>query len=207
LGAVAILPYSHFWVISTAALKANLLVFRDGIQLLHPSLSTLYSLPSTLCLYNLSMRFLIALLAIAGIVDSALALRIHYQDPNAAPPCAVTEKFDCGTVNHSRFAVFPPTSFDEDPSSKKIHVPVAALGIAGYLLIGILALANRPWLTLQAAEIGFGFAAFLTYMEAYILEKWCIYCLWSQAIIAAIVLCAIAWLFLNHRQRRAAVSP
>ena len=153
------------------------------------------------------MRFLIALLAIAGIVDSALALRIHYQGPNAAPPCAVTEQFDCGAVNHSRFAVFPPPSFDEDPNSKKIHVPVAALGIAGYLLIAILALANRPWLTLQATEIGFGFAAFLSYMEAYILEKWCIYCLWSQAIIAAILLCTIVWLILNHRQRRAAVSP
>jgi len=153
------------------------------------------------------MRFLIALLAIAGIVDSALALRIHYQDPKAAPPCAVTEKFDCGAVNHSRFAVFPPTSFDEDASSKKIHIPVAALGIAGYLLIGILALANRPWLTLQATEIGLAFAAFLSFMEAYVLEKWCIYCLWSQAIIAAILLCTIVWLILNHRQRRTAVSP
>jgi vitamin-K-epoxide reductase (warfarin-sensitive) len=153
------------------------------------------------------MRFLIALLAIAGIIDSALALRIHYQDPAAAPPCAVTEKFDCGAVNRSRFAVFPPASFDEDPGSKKIHIPVAALGIAGYLLIAILALANRPWLTLQASEIGFGFAAFLSYMEAYVIEKWCIYCLWSQAIIAAILLCTIIWLILNHRQRSAAVSP
>jgi vitamin-K-epoxide reductase (warfarin-sensitive) len=153
------------------------------------------------------MRFLIALLAIAGIIDSALALRIHYQDPSAAPPCAVTEKFDCGTVNHSRFAVFPPTSFDEDPSSEKIHIPVATLGIIGYLLIAVLALANRPWLTLQATEIGFGFAAFLSYMEAFVLEKWCIYCLCSQAIITAILLCIFVWLFLNHRQRGAAVSP
>jgi len=153
------------------------------------------------------MRFLIALLAIAGMVDSYMALRIHYEDPNAAPPCAVTEKFDCGTVNHSRFAVFPPTSFDEDPSSKKIHVPVATLGIIGYLLIGILALVNRPWLTLQATEIGFGAAALLSYLEAFVIEKWCIYCLWSQAIITAILLCTIVWLILNQRQRRVAVSP
>ena len=153
------------------------------------------------------MRFLIAVLAIAGIIDSALALRIHYQDPAAAPPCAVTEKFDCGTVNHSRYAVFPAITSDEDQDSKKIHIPVAALGIAGYLLIGILALANRPWLTLQASEIGFAFAAFLSYMEAYVLEKWCIYCLWSQAIIAAILFCTIVWLILNHRQRRITVSP
>ena len=153
------------------------------------------------------MRFLIALLALAGIFDSYLALRIHNQDPSQAPPCAVTEKFDCGAVNHGRFAVFPPTSFDEDPTAKKLHVPVAIFGIAGYLLISILALANRPWLTLQTSEIGFAFAAFLSYLEAFVIEKWCIYCLWSQAIITAIVLCTIVWLFLNHRQRRTAVSP
>jgi len=150
------------------------------------------------------MRFLIALLAIAGIVDSALALRIHYQDPSAAPPCAVTETWDCGAVNHSRFAVFPPSSFDEAPGSKKIHVPVALFGILGYALIATLALANRLWLTLQTAEIGFAFAAFLSYMEAYVLEKWCIYCVWSQAIITAILLCTIAALILQHRAGRLA---
>jgi len=147
------------------------------------------------------MRYLIALLALAGVIDSALALHIHYQDPNAAPPCAVTEKFDCGMVNHSRFAVFPPISFDEAPDSKKIHIPVAIFGIAGYALIALAALANRLWLTLQLSEIGFAFAAFLTYMEDYILQKWCIYCIWSQAIIAAILLCTIIALILRHRRQ------
>ena len=148
------------------------------------------------------MRYLIVLLAIAGIIDSSLALRIHYQDPSQAPPCAVTERFDCGAVNHSRFAVFPPSSFDEDPASKKVHVPVALFGILGYALIAVLALANRPWLTLQAAEIGFAFAAFLSFMEAYIIEKWCIYCLWSQGIITAILLCSIVALILQRRNKQ-----
>ena len=148
------------------------------------------------------MRYLIVLLALAGIIDSALALRIHYQDPSTAPPCAVTEKFDCGAVNHSRFAVFPPSSFDEDPASKKVHIPVALFGIIGYALIAVLALANRLWLTLQAAEIGFAFASFLSYMEAFVIEKWCIYCLWSQAIITAILLCSIVALLLQGRKRR-----
>ena len=147
------------------------------------------------------MRYLIALLALAGLFDSALALRIHYQDPTAAPPCAVTEKFDCGAVNHSRFAVFPPISFDEAPDSKKIHIPVAIFGIVGYALIALAALANRLWLTLQLSEIGFAFAAFLTYMEDYILQKWCIYCIWSQAIIAAILLCTIIALILRRRRQ------
>jgi len=147
------------------------------------------------------MRFLIAILALAGLIDSALALRIHYQDPSQAPPCAVTEKFDCGAVNHSRFAVFPPTSFDESPASKKVHVPVAILGLVGYGLILLSALAKLPWLTLQLTEIGFAFAAFLSYMEAYILEKWCIYCVWSMVIITAIPLCNILWVII-HRNRR-----
>jgi len=155
------------------------------------------------------MRYLIALLALAGLLDSALALRIHYQDPTAAPPCAVTEKFDCGAVNHSRFAVFPPTSFDEAPDSKKLHVPVALFGIVGYALIAALALyplrlPGRYLLLVQLAEVGFAFAAFLTYMEAYILEKWCIYCVWSMGLISAILLCSGFAFLYNLRQVAAA---
>jgi uncharacterized membrane protein len=148
------------------------------------------------------MRFLIALLAIAGIFDSSLALRIHNQDPSQAPPCAVTEKFDCGTVNHGRYAVFPPIGSDEDADSKKLHIPVALIGIIGYAVIAILALARRYWLTLQAAKVGFACAAFLSYIEAYVIEKWCIYCLWSMAIISAILILTIITLITDHKRKR-----
>jgi vitamin-K-epoxide reductase (warfarin-sensitive) len=134
------------------------------------------------------MKYLIALLAVAGICVSTMALRVHNQAPGEAPPCAVTEKFDCGTVNHSRFAMFPPRTFDEDVKSGKVHVPIATLGIAGYALMGIFALAGRMWVVLELAQIGFFFAAMLSYLEAYVLEKWCIYCLWSQVIVATILL-------------------
>ncbi len=67
------------------------------------------------------MKYLVALLAVAGIVVSAMALHVHYMDPSQAPPCAVTEKFDCGAVNHSRFAVFPPRTFDEPADRGASH--------------------------------------------------------------------------------------
>jgi vitamin-K-epoxide reductase (warfarin-sensitive) len=150
------------------------------------------------------MKYLIALLALAGIVVSSMALRVHYQDPNAAPPCAVTERFDCGAVNHSRFAVFPPRTFDEDPKAGG-HIPVAVMGIIGYALMAGFALWGRFWIVLELAQVGFFFAAFLTYLEAYVLEKWCIYCLWSQAIVATILLVTAGVLLVRWRQKRALV--
>lgn len=101
-------------------------------------------------------------------------------------------------MNHSRFAVFPPRSFDEDPKGGH-HIPIATLGIIAYALLTVLALTEHWLLTFEVAQIGFFFAAFLSYIEAYILEKWCIYCLWSQGIITVILLLSLAALVQNRR--------
>ena len=85
------------------------------------------------------MRWLIAFLALAGMVAAALALREHYR--TEASPCSINEKWDCGTVNKSRFAVIG-------------GVPVAVIGIAGYLLLAGLAIGRR-WRLLAAAASAF----------------------------------------------------
>lgn len=144
------------------------------------------------------LRYLIALLAVAGVTVSVLALRVHMQDPNGAPPCAVSEHWDCGAVNHSRFAVFPPRSFDEDLNSKG-HMPVAIVGIAGYVLIALLALFRRDFWTFQVVQVGFFCALMLTFLEKYVLEKWCIYCVWSQCLLAALLLLAGLNLWLGRK--------
>jgi len=123
------------------------------------------------------MRYIIALLAIAGIVASTLALRIHYSMD--APPCDINAHWDCGIVNHSRYSV--------------MHgVPVAAIGMAGYAIIAILALARRYRLLLATSVAGLAFALYLTSIEARILQIWCLYCVISQTIIALITLLSIA---------------
>ena len=157
-------------------------------------------------MYDGCMKYIIALLAVAGIVVSSMALHVHLMDPNAAPPCAVSEHWDCGVVGHSRFSWFPPKTSDEMNGAQTggVHVPVAAIGIVAYSAIAILALMGRMWLVFELAQVGFFFAAFLSGIEAYILEMWCIYCVWSQGIIAAIFLLSAVALLLEWRKRRAA---
>jgi vitamin-K-epoxide reductase (warfarin-sensitive) len=70
----------------------------------------------------------------------------------------------------------------------------------------VLALMGRWWLAFEAAQIGFMFALFLSYIEAFVLEKWCIYCLWSQGIITAILLLTIGTLVMRWRGRGTAVK-
>ena len=125
------------------------------------------------------MRYLIVCLALAGAVISTLALRVHYS--NATKPCSINETWDCGIVNHSSFAEIA-------------HVPVAAIGIAGYLVLGARALVRQRFLVFLAALVGLAFALRLTFVEEYVLEVWCLYCVISQAIIALIALLSLAWL-------------
>ncbi len=114
------------------------------------------------------MKYLIALLAVAGVVVSAVALHIHNMDPAAAPPCAISAHFDCGLVGHSRYSVFPARTDDEKPGM--VHIPVAAIGIAGYALIAIFAVMGRFRIVLELARIGFFCAVFLSYIEAYVIQ-------------------------------------
>lgn len=125
------------------------------------------------------MRPLIALLAFAGLIVSALALQVHYS--TGTQPCDINSRWDCGTVNHSSYSVIK-------------HVPVAAVGIAGYLLLGILALARqRAWL-FAASLLGLLYALHLSSVEKNVLEVWCLYCVISQCIIALITILCLAWL-------------
>ena len=139
------------------------------------------------------MRYLILILALAGIVVSSLALHLHYYTGTA--PCDINDHWDCGIVNHSSFSMLG-------------NVPVALIGIAGYLLIGGLGFMRQRFATFLLASVGFLFAFRLSMIEQYGLGVWCVYCAISQGIIALILLLSCGWftaeyLSLKRAARRA----
>jgi len=135
-----------------------------------------------------TMRYVIALLAVAGLVVSYLALRVHYS--NDVEPCDINEHWDCGVVNHSPFAMVGP-------------VPVAGIGMAGYALLGVLALLRRRALVVAGAVVGLAFAFYLTHIEKDVLMVWCLYCVISQSIILLIALLSLGWAWTGRKARGA----
>jgi len=120
-------------------------------------------------------------------VVSALALQVHYS--TATEPCDINAKWDCGIVNHSPFA-------------EVLHIPVAAIGIAGYLALAGLAITRRRRLLALLAAVALGFSLYLTYIEKYVLEVYCIYCVTSLGIVTLTFLLSLAWLFTGRAQQR-----
>lgn len=122
------------------------------------------------------MRWLIVLVALAGLSAAVLARREHFRTDTS--PCSINEKWDCGTVNKSDYAVFG-------------GVLVANIGIAGYLLLAVLAF-KRWWYALAPAAIaGLAFSLYLAHVEKDILGVWCIYCVISLGAISLITLLAV----------------
>jgi uncharacterized membrane protein len=83
-------------------------------------------------------------------------------------------------------------------------VPVADIGIAGYLLLAGLAIGKRWRLLAAAAVLGWALSLYLAHIEKDILEVWCIYCVISLAMITLITL--LSWIALVMDWRRSRQS-
>lgn len=120
------------------------------------------------------MKYLLLVLAILGVTVSSLALREHYREYGDSP-CSINEHWDCGVVNHSPYAMLGP-------------MPVAAVGILGYILMAVLASLRSYRLLLIPTFAGVAFSLYLANIEAHILGVWCIYCVMSLGIICLMAL-------------------
>ena len=132
------------------------------------------------------MRWILILSAMIGIVSSSLALREHYRTDSS--PCSINDRWDCGIVNHSPYAAIK-------------GVPVAAIGIAGYLLLAALAFRKCYRVMLVCAVGALSFSLYLAWIEKTVLGVWCIYCVISLGTICVITLLnLITLLFALMRQ-------
>ena len=137
------------------------------------------------------MRYILLILALLGVVASALALREHYR-PYGESVCDINDHWDCGIVNHSPYAVFP--------FSKPHGIPVADVGIAGYFLLGILALRRMYKIMLGLAVPALGFSLYLAHIEKDVLGVWCLYCAISLGVISLIVLLLFGARFIRRSE-------
>jgi len=135
----------------------------------------------------------ITLIAIAGIAVSSVSLYEHFATSTTSF-CNFSDVFNCDLVNRSQY-------------STVLGVPVALVGIVGYVLLAVLATVYRsqaqtPVLLLIASVGGLGFALYLAYVEKFLLGVWCILCLASLGLICVeVMLSTIATV--RTRQTRA----
>lgn len=138
------------------------------------------------------MRWILVILCVVGLAAASLALREHYRED--ASPCSINERWDCGIVNHSPYAVF-------------LGIPVAVIGIVGYFLLGALAFLRAYRLMLLAALPGLAFSLYLAHIEKDVLGVWCIYCAISLGIISLMTLVVLGTVVAGSSQTKQVAQP
>lgn len=129
-------------------------------------------------------RMVIAILAMAGLFV-ALYLMAHNMALTGPIVCGIG---DCGTVQSSVYAKVGP-------------IPVSAIGVAGYLALLCLAYLGvqpvhreSPFISavlFSGSLGGVTFSAYLTYLEAFVIEAWCQYCVISAIVMLLIFLATL----------------
>ena len=124
-------------------------------------------------------RMVVSVLSLIGFFV-ALYLWAHNAGLTGPIVCGVG---DCATVQSSEYARIG-------------GVPVSAIGVAGYTALFVLSfLGLQPkhrasrgiaMLLLAGTTFGVAFSAWLTYLEAQVIQAWCQYCVASAIIITLI---------------------
>jgi uncharacterized membrane protein len=116
------------------------------------------------------LRFVAALVALAGILVAGYLTKAHYGDGSLVCPVGG----GCETVQESEYA-------------ELAGVPVALLGLVAYSALLALILWDAPLARLGAAALaltGLLFSAFLLVVQAFVIEAFCIWCLANDVVIA-----------------------
>ncbi len=131
-----------------------------------------------------TLRITLIVMAVLGTGLAAYLTYIHYA---GIKPLCGRNGGSCEIVQTSKY-------------SHLLGVPVATIGLIGYVLIlgSLLAPEEERFRFATAALVlgGFGFSLYLTYREVFSLEKICEYCV-SSAILLTLMLPLTMWRFLR----------
>jgi uncharacterized membrane protein len=131
-----------------------------------------------------ALRTTMIVLATIGLGVASYLTYIHYA---GIKPLCGTNGGGCEIVQTSEY-------------SKLAGVPVATIGLIGYVLIlgSLLAPESETsrFATVAFTLVGFGFSLYLTYRELFSIHHICEWCV-SSAVIVTILMCLSVWRFLR----------
>ncbi|HTZ86989.1 MAG TPA: vitamin K epoxide reductase family protein [Solirubrobacteraceae bacterium] len=142
-----------------------------------------------------TLRITMIVLTVLGVVLASYLTYIHYA---GIKPLCGTNGGGCEIVQTSEY-------------SKLVGVPVALIGLLGYIaILGSLLVPESETsrlATVAFTVVGFGFSAYLTYRELFSIHHICEYCVSSAGLIT-IIMCLSVWRFLrgDPRLREAAAK-
>ena len=127
----------------------------------------------------MTLRRVTAVLALIGVGVAGYLTWVHYA---GLEPVCVGGGGGCEKVQSSRWA-------------ELAGIPVAVLGLAGYVaILASLALPEEPGSMAAAflSLVGFGFSAWLTYVEIAKIDAICQWCVASAVLMTALALVSVA---------------
>jgi uncharacterized membrane protein len=141
-----------------------------------------------------ALRTTLIVLAVVGVGLASYLTYVHYSGETVL---CTTAHNTCEQVQTSRY-------------SKVAGVPVALMGLIGYVLIlgSLLARESETsrFATAALTVGGFGFSAYLTYREVFTLHKICEWCV-SSACLLTIMMGLAVWRFLRAGAAVGTPSP
>lgn len=130
----------------------------------------------------------VLILSLVGVGISSYAVSLHYATGPSV--CSVSDFINCDLVNRGRYSTIA-------------GVPVAAIGIVGYVVLAVLASVHLNGRRLfrrdlaAAATLGFLYTLYLTYLELFVIRAICLVCVASAIVMTTIFLLVIT---ANRRQ-------
>jgi uncharacterized membrane protein len=100
--------------------------------------------------------------AIFGLLVSGYLLYSY----TAGGPIVCGVGHGCDTVRASEYASF-------------LGLPTPLFGVIFYLLLGMAVTLRKRWAVQVLASVGILVSAYLTYLEAFVIEAWCLWCVVS----------------------------